>query len=687
MAATKLSIYQDALRLLADARLDVITDDVESRYALDDAWAESVSFVLRHAAWRFALKTVALSTSMGALPGFDSAYSRPTDWLRTHALFVLADKSERPVDVREQGLLFSANNNTAPVYIRYVSTDFLDPALANNPWPEHFARAAAAYLAFQVAERVTGERSAASRMSTVFSQHLAEAVTRDALPENPWLAAQLDGTFARIAAAMVDAGFWRFAMPAPVLMTTAATPGGGFARSVDTPAAWSRTRALFQLTSDGRRVPFDVRERDAIWYTDVTSFYAEYIDHTLTNDTRNWPEHYMRAVLRQIEFDRANLADAADQQADGLAWKDAFKDTLDSEAEPPDPWLGYQLSGEFDRARRAIISKGFWWWALKEVGYSSQTDQLTTDPAAGLPYRYALPSDWLRTHALFIPWDGNERPINIRESANDWSTDAAAFTARYVSTTALDTTLWPEVVDQAVLAYLEMRALPDAATDPKDRTAAAGTRGAVYQRLLDEALALYSRAPDQWLRFQLDGRFRSAAQMMVETGRWRFAVKTVSLTESSDPLPAEGSDGTVSDSYGYRFILPDDHLKTIWVYFLYGSGLYAYREDVDYREEGGAIHANRTPITIRYISRLGLDVTKWPAHVREAVLAYLEYTEANADPKMAGVATAKLKLYEHAMEGAEKFDDQQDLPPYQSSSRFVSGRYARGAFRDKNAIY
>lgn len=529
MAVTKKSIYQDALRLLADARLDTIVDDVESRFALDDAYADSVEFILRHAPWRFALKTAALVTTSGPLPGFANAFAKPTDWLRTHALFVLAGTIERPVDVREQGLRFSANVET--VYIRYISRDFLNIELAGNPWPEHTARALAAYLAFQIAERVTGERSAPGRMSQVFAQHLGEAEQRDALPENPW--------------------------------------------------------------------------------------------------------------------------------------------------------LGYQLSGEFDNASRAVVSKGFWWWALKEVPYSSEADQLTTEPAAVAPYRFRLPTDWLRTHALFIAWDGTERPINIRESANDWSTDALSFTARYLSTDALDPATWPEVLAQAVLAYLNMAGAGEGG-DAQSQATSASVKFQAYQKSLDEALSLYSRPVDPWLRFQLDGRYQSAMQMMMETGRWRWAVRTKSLTESSDPLPAEGSDGTVSDSYAYRFILPDDHIKTLWLYYLWGSGLGARREDLDYREEGGALHANRSPVTLRYVSRMGFDSTKWPAHVREAVLAYLEYSEAKTDPRMAGAAAAKLKLYEHAMMEAERFDDQQDMPPYRSTSRFVAARYSRAAgYRDR----
>lgn len=842
-AATKLDIYQMAARHLADARFALITDDVETRYAFDDAWPRAADFVLRQAAWRFAVKTATLIAGGSAFPGFTTSYALPADHLRTHAIYLVAsDGRECPIDLREHGTNIVVNVATVPT-IRYVANQYADPATAS--WPEHFAQTVAAYLAFLCAERLTGERGAAGRMSQLFSSLLPEAARLDALPEdrwlphqrsgamlraarqllrmgfwrnalvtgpavsggtpatgysysfthpadwlrthaayqassgrelpfdlrehagqwsanianftvryvstvrgldstlwregfmkallaliedgpgnmpdaegkgsgsfpmllaaalqteaepdNPWLAAQLDGSFLRAARAMIDQGFWRFAMPTPVLITTDAGGGGGFTRQYPYPSDWARTRQLYRLAADGKRCPIDIRERGTlggIWITNETSFYAEYLSTTLALDATKWPDPYMRAVLRLIEFERAGGERGAPEQA-AAAWKDALSDALASEADVPDPWLSHQLDGSFRRARDAVLMRGYWDWALKEVQHDASTQSLTKTPEYGFPYIYDLPADWLRTHALFAPWDGKQCPFNIRESANGWSTDAGgtldgaaspvgvvpSFVARYISTDVLDASgggvagkEWPELVSLAILAWLDWHAAP---------AAEAKLRQAEYDRLLAEALAEHSRAPDDWLRFQLDGSYRVAVGVLLEKGRWRFAVRTVSLTESSEALPSEGSDGTPSNSYGYRFIHPTDLLKTIWIYYLRGSGLSASRIDIDYRDEGGAFHANYTPLTVRYVSRYGLDATRWPEHFRVAVLSWLEYEEARRDPARTSIAAAKLQLYEKALASAESTDDARDMPPVRNVGRIVSSRFARGSIDQK----
>lgn len=517
MAATKLSIYQEALRNLADARLAALTDDVESRYALDDAWADAIAFVLSQAPWRFALKTVVMSGSATPVPGYTTAYPLPTDWLRTHAIFIDQSGRELPFDLTEQGSAVSVNIAVAPV-IRYVSSTYADPAVAN--WPPHFSQAAAAYLAFMVAERVTGERSAPARMSQLFSSILPEAIRLDAIAEEEWLA--------------------------------------------------------------------------------------------------------------------------------------------------------YQRTSAFLRASRTVIAQGFWTFpgAVKTVAI---TEQSTSDPDDGFPYRFALPTDWMRTHALYIGIDGQDCPINIREDARDWSTDREAFTARYLSTDALDTTKWPELVLQAVQAYLEWQ---DDDEDDGQKPEATQTKGVAYQKLLADALEAHSLGVDDWLRFQLSGQFMQAVRMALEKARWRFCIDTVSLAADANPDDLS-FDGAPSPGYGYRMPLPSDWVRTVRAYFPWLNGFRPIWQDVDYREENGAIHANFTPIVLRYLTRRGLDSTKWSSNFRDAVLAWLQHLEARQDPKMAAAAKEKLEFFQLQCRQAESLDDERDMPRVKKSGRFVSARYSR----------
>lgn len=519
---SKFEIYQFALRHLGDARLALITDDVEARYALDDAWPRATSFVLRQAAWRYALKTAALVVGGTLVPGYAISYSRPLDWLRTQAIFVAGpDGSEDPFDLREQGATVAVNITAVP-WMRYVSSAYLDPAFAD--WPEQVAQVVAAYLAFLAAERITGERAASGRMSQLFSSLLPEAIALEAMPE--------------------------------------------------------------------------------------------------------------------------------------------------------DEWLPHQRSGAFWHAAREVISRGFWRWGLKATQYDTSMQQATPVADPGFPYSFALPADWLRTHALYVATDGRECPINIRETAAGWSTDAEVFVARYLSTDTLDATTWPLPVSRAVLAYLRWQEEPQARGD-KEGAAGEQVGAAVFEKLLGDALKMHSEPEDQWLRYQLDGTFIQGVHRTLEGGRWRFAVRTVLLEDSTDPTAV--SDGTVSPGYTMRLLKPNDWLRTLRLYKSYSDGLSAQWLDIDYRDELDALHANYSPAILRYVSRLGLDASLWTANFRDAVLAWLQYAEIRNDPRSAAVAKAKLELWRLACREAETLDDERDVPKVTRGGRFVRSRWSRGS--------
>ena len=111
MPGTLFSVYNDALQMLGEAPLVTIVDDVPARYELDRALDGAATFMLRQAAWRFALSSVTLTGATGApaSPGYTYHLTLPGDWVYTHSIFVLQDLSrEVPIDVREErGALFS----------------------------------------------------------------------------------------------------------------------------------------------------------------------------------------------------------------------------------------------------------------------------------------------------------------------------------------------------------------------------------------------------------------------------------------------------------------------------------------------------------------------------------------------------------------------------------------------------
>lgn len=72
--ATKLQIYNEALRHVGDLRLATLTDDVEARYSLDDAWSRAIEKSFTQGLWNFATRTEQL-TALG-IDGVTTTYSQ-----------------------------------------------------------------------------------------------------------------------------------------------------------------------------------------------------------------------------------------------------------------------------------------------------------------------------------------------------------------------------------------------------------------------------------------------------------------------------------------------------------------------------------------------------------------------------------------------------------------------------------
>lgn len=640
-------------------------------HQLDGSLAQGARDVLAQGAWRFAIAEATLVSSGTPLTGFARSYPMPADLLRTLALFLISASGRRcPLDIRKTGTVFGAN----PLGVR---CRFVSKLAATSPllWVQSFIETLRAWFRLRDADEQSAP-VALKRYETIRDT----ALIGDGEEPDPWLAFQLSGAFGRVARTMTDEAYWRFAMKTVHIIAANATGtgDGGYAHAYRIPADWSRTRQLYRLAPDGRRMPLDIREAGTHWHTDALDFYAQYISETLALDATLWPDHYMRACLRQLQYDEdIGEEEAGESEGEGAkeaqvtapGWKDALAATTDSEADEPDPWLMHQLTGAYRRAKQDVLDSGFWRFALTEVQYSSETDQVATAADYVLPYTFARPADWYRTHALFVPWDGQDCPVNAREVGTYWTTDAETFVARYVATTVLDETLWPEPLAKAVLSRLDWVTAPPEKAAPLFQT---------YEKFLADAQAAHARPPDEWLRFQIDGSFRQAVKMLLEEGRWRFAVRTVVLEDSSDPLPAWLADGTPSDGYRYRFIQPNDSLRTLQLYFRQGDASYTVMNTIDFRDEGDSFSANYTPVVCRYVSRFGFDATKWSPHFRNATLAWLQYNEARADPRMASVAAERLKAYQTACADAQALDDERDVPQRRYSGKFVRGRYGRG---------
>lgn len=179
----KLSVYKGALRLLGPTELATLTDNRPERHTLDAAWDGAVAYLLKQGLWNFAIRSATLSsaaTPTGPHPGYDYAFSRPSDWVRTVSISSEPTFTTTFDDFEVQHTYFYTN--ITPVYLRYISNDAAyGLAIAN--WPEDFAKALEAWLAFESGLPVSGDRGNRNDMLGLFKERLARAKTLDAVDE------------------------------------------------------------------------------------------------------------------------------------------------------------------------------------------------------------------------------------------------------------------------------------------------------------------------------------------------------------------------------------------------------------------------------------------------------------------------------------------------------------------------
>lgn len=155
---TRLKLYNHALRLCGHSRLSALTDDVEERYLLDDAWNDDfVDKVLEDGLWNFAMRTQELTPETSVSPpfGYKNAFLKDTDWIRTAE--VADDEYFRSplLDYQDETQYIFSDRDV--IWVRFVSND---SAYGNNisSWPGTFQNYAAAYLAGEIIHRLTSDK-------------------------------------------------------------------------------------------------------------------------------------------------------------------------------------------------------------------------------------------------------------------------------------------------------------------------------------------------------------------------------------------------------------------------------------------------------------------------------------------------------------------------------------------------
>lgn len=127
----------------------------------------------------------------------------------------------------------------------------------------------------------------------------------------------------------------------------------------------------------------------------------------------------------------------------------------------------------------------------------------------------------------------------------------------------------------------------------------------------------------------LDSFWDIVLQEMLEAGFWKFAMRTVEITE----------DTAVTEAFGYAYPhdFPSDWVKT------YAVSASEFLDPLleDYIEESNLLWAHVTPLYLRYVSNgssgYGLDLTRWTARFVTAIAFNLAWRGA---PKITNASDA-----------------------------------------------
>lgn len=185
--ADKLRTYNEALRIIGEQPLASLTDDTQSRYALDSAWEDVKEECLNAGVWNFALKiaTFEADQALTPVPGYLNAIPKPADWLRTIATSTFPDLQDYYYNQTSQQVKDAGGNwhsDSESLTVEYISRDFLLDANIGD-YTTSFDRYLAANLAFHVVTLLTESNTKLQVAEETMKRKRTQAKSIDARDE------------------------------------------------------------------------------------------------------------------------------------------------------------------------------------------------------------------------------------------------------------------------------------------------------------------------------------------------------------------------------------------------------------------------------------------------------------------------------------------------------------------------
>jgi hypothetical protein len=178
---TKLLLYNAAIRKLGQERLGTLAEASTARYALDDAYDETLGYCLEQGYWNFAMRAVQVDASTSVVPtfGYQFAFPKPPDFVRIYGMSAEETMRQPLLEFVDEPNYWYANQD--PVFVKYVSNDGAYGADLSI-WPATFAEYVATRLAVETCKKITGDKPTAD-MRKEEKRAKIDAASKDAMNE------------------------------------------------------------------------------------------------------------------------------------------------------------------------------------------------------------------------------------------------------------------------------------------------------------------------------------------------------------------------------------------------------------------------------------------------------------------------------------------------------------------------
>lgn len=181
--SSKLALYNASNLILGERKLSSLTENRPSRRRLDSVFDDGgVKSCLQSGFWNFAMQTVELTYSPSVSPafGFQYAFDKPTDWVRTFMVSQEGSFACPYLGYEDQGAYWYADIDT--LYVRYVSDD-AELGGDLSLWPENFTRYVEHYFAWRIAKATSNSNTDKEQLAVEMKRLLNVARATDAMDE------------------------------------------------------------------------------------------------------------------------------------------------------------------------------------------------------------------------------------------------------------------------------------------------------------------------------------------------------------------------------------------------------------------------------------------------------------------------------------------------------------------------